>query len=147
MSTKTFKSVMERSSKKLIINKGRDCVPILIEGIESYGIDLKLADAPALALAILEAAGVEPLSEHYGANNDPSAALSHASHFLAKHAELTQAAAKEAADREALEGEALRLYRVTVPFTEPSWADLSHNQQQAWTVVATVAREIHGVKS
>lgn len=61
------------------------------------------ADAPALALAILEAAGVEPLSEHYGANNDPSAALSHASHFLAKHAELTQAAAKEAADREALE--------------------------------------------
>lgn len=97
-----------------------------------------IEEAPALALAILEAAGIADIE-------DASSLVNNAMGQLAMHVATEAAKAKEAADREALEGEALRLYKVTVPFTEPSWADLSHNQQQAWTVVAQVAREIHGV--
>lgn len=106
-------------------------------------------EAAAKALAILEAAGVEPLSEHYGANNDPSVALSHASHFLAKHAELTQAAAKEAADREALEGEALALFNSTRPDHRQigEWGNAYPMNKKRYTEVALKARELYGVKA
>lgn len=105
-------------------------------------------EAAAKALAILEAAGVKPLSEHYGANNDPAVALSHASHFLGKHAELTQAAAKEAADQEALEK---RRDALAIQFGSSNlgYKDTFESTQRAIDRVIELedqaARELHGV--
>lgn len=55
------------------------------------------AEAPAIALAILESAGVEGESEQYGVASDPAVSLRRAAHYLSRHAEQAEQAAKEAA--------------------------------------------------
>lgn len=102
--TTTFESIDHCNDG---VTVGRNSLGVLIgikrDGKTQQALTVSTGTAPAFVLAVLDEAGVEPLSEHYGDNNDPDVALRHAAHFLTKHAALTEAKAKEAADREALD--------------------------------------------
>ncbi|HAY44068.1 MAG TPA: hypothetical protein DCY59_11225 [Micrococcaceae bacterium] len=107
------------------------------------GIIIQDTKAPALALAILDAA---PGPEHVR-DGSPEAMLAIAQGQLRRAVDAfasdAEAKAQEAADQAELETEALALYRCTVPFTEPAWGGMSTNSQQAWVEVARKAREMH----
>lgn len=98
-------------------------------------------DAPALALAILEA----PASN--GAPVAPEVARAIAA--LEEYKQRTQAEAEATADREQWEDEALHLYnacRYSAGRTgRDSFGDLDEDQQRNWLGVAHQARTLHGV--
>ena len=95
-------------------------------------------DAPALALAILEAthSNAFPLA--------PEVARAIAA--LEEYKQRIQTEAEDAADREKLEGEAWQLYKArTNGSTFDSFHDLERGTQAEWTAVARAARTLHGV--
>lgn len=101
--TKTFKANESTSDARVIkvgpwTNPG---VELIVELGDRWGkgIVIPPADAPALALAILEAAGVEAIPFDEGPETIPG----HAVWALRHHVQASEAKAKEAADREALE--------------------------------------------
>lgn len=96
MSTKTFKSAS--SGRVLEVERGAATVDLFIGKAGSFKcFEVNLADAPALALAILEAAGVKTKS--FNESDAVEMALAH----LSEHVGIEAAKAKEAADREVLE--------------------------------------------
>lgn len=97
------------------------------------------ADAPALALAILEAAGVEavPFDEA------PETEAGHAAWVLRHHVQASEEAAKEAADQKELETEALTLCRVMWDNSDQQWEPMSPKAKTMWLVMARTAREMH----
>ena len=103
------------------------------------GIVIPEPDAPALALAILEAAG------HKGASS--SSCLMQAFDLIEQHVTEEDAKAKEAADREALEREAWELFKACHPETTGTSLEPGFTSYAIWTSVARKAREIHGAQS
>lgn len=97
------------------------------------------ADAPALALAILEAAGVEavPFDEA------PETEAGHAAWVLRHHVQASEEAAKEAADQKELETEALTLCRVMWDNSDQQWEPMSPKAKTMWLVMARTAREMY----
>lgn len=109
------------------------------------GCDLANADAPALALAILEAAGIVP-AHHSDYQNGTPEALEHVAQGLKDEIAIAAAEAKEAADREALEADAWELYKArTNGSTFDRFHDLERGTQAEWIAVAKHARTMHGV--
>lgn len=102
------------------------------------------SDAPALALAILEAAGVEPSSPHYGLNDSPEWNVRWASHYLGRSIELTEAKTAEAKEQAELEAEALELCNAAIRQEDGAIYD-SFSQiptPDLWLAVARKAREM-----
>lgn len=101
-----------------------------------------IEDAPAVALAILEAAGFEADID------DASSLANSAMGRLAMRVTTEAAKAKAAADREALEGEALVLlnaHRVEAGRPNATSLDDYSIEGDRWRAVARAARELHGV--
>lgn len=140
----TFKSIAPGSKATIEVAGVDGNVTVYVH--QNIGaIDLDAADAPALALAILEAAGVEPLSEHYGDDTLPATSLSRAAHYLSVYANQVNAAAKEAADQEALEAEALHLCRIMWDNPDQAWTPMSPEAKAKWLKMARTARTLRGV--
>ena len=99
-------------------------------------------DAPAVALAILEAAGYE------GKSRTGLAAVSMAVLNLRHYVEEQEAAKREAEGLKALDAEAQQLYEACPTMDNPiSWGLLSNKGQEWWRRVAVKAREIHGANN
>lgn len=104
MSTKTFKSFVS-AGRFIEVKKNGDGTNLTIykgpSRSNSYlGISVTPTDVPALALAILEAAGYAP-NDHGGVVYAESTAVDKAAWYLSKNIEKRAEATKEAADREA----------------------------------------------
>lgn len=143
--SKTFKSAIDKTIHlEVVTNESRPRLMFYAQGDLLGSVTPSASDAPAIALAILSAAGVEPLSEHYGANDDPVAMMRHAAHFLARHATLSEAAAKEAADLQELEAAAWDLFKATSPDAPGTEFGNNHSSRKVWLNVARKARELFG---
>lgn len=145
----TFNSAVPSSTQTLVVRKDHDGTAVYVRtedgGRLIAGIVLERTDAPAIALAILEAA--------QGDNEACDANAHEATVALRTYVVIREAAAKEATDREALEAEARILFDVGTDYlTELSitnrkplrWDEISETIRAAHVKVAQAAREIHG---
>lgn len=141
----TFKSIYQ---KDLAVEKfGTSQITVTLgapdeEPAAKYIFDRDIA--PALALAILEAAGVksaEPMRSDRDFFGGDELGAEYAVMWLrnlAKHNE-------EAADREELEAEALHLCRIMWDNPDQAWAPMRPEAKAKWLKMARKARELHGV--
>lgn len=140
MTSKTFKS--EVSHGRLSISDTRNglfTVAVRRSGESVDMIDLKTETAPALALAILEAAGESPLGEARWVN-DAKYALGEIAIFRSNK----EADAKEQAE---LEAEALELFKTLMGvkgYENFTWSEVASKDD--WLAVARKAREIGAKK-
>lgn len=148
MTSKTFKSA--KSTLELgVVRANTDHVRVWIEEADkrTFGmIDMSPSDAPALALAILEAAGVEGSSTG-GLITGARIAVGELKRHVAKQERIT-AEAKEQAE---LEDEAFNLYRAYMAVHEPmnaigDWQMLAERTKEKWLAVARKAREMSAEK-
>lgn len=139
--TKEFASAATSSDRTLVIDSSGDSGILKIMRGDYYigGINLDPANAPALALAILEAAGIEPVPF----DEAPETEAGHAAWVLRHHVQASEEAAKEAADQKELETEALTLCRVMWDNSDQQWAPMSPKAKAMWLVMARTAREMH----
>ncbi|MFI8412828.1 hypothetical protein ACIGB6_10160 [Paeniglutamicibacter gangotriensis] len=140
----TFKSSVSNRTIDVTAASTRS-VGLILSDDSSLDIIIAKADAPALALSILEAAGHRP------AAYDPERLsgddlLAYIAHKLAVHVGDEVKRAKEAADREELEGEALELsnaWRASYDIDPlSSWDQVA--SPGVFVALARKAREIHG---
>lgn len=126
-----------------VIRTNEDLLRLSIStpGVETYGcIDLAPSDAPALALVILEAAGVKPYA--LGKRTYLGTAVVNLQAEVSEQEERS-AEAKEQAE---LEGEALALRNALHGASEtdfPTWPGESEAKEN-WLAVARKARELGG---
>lgn len=140
MTSKTFKSALD-SPVTLEVERETHPAGVYLT-IGQATILLGASDAPALALAILEAAGVEAFGAGY---------LNKAVDCLQLHAREQERATAEATERAELEAEALELFnaaedvpaRVSEPAVE-SFEGMPRYVRERWLAVARRAREIGG---
>lgn len=116
--------------------------------LENTMFMLAPADAPALCLAILEAAGY---SEEYEGGNCWAGPLGQAMHMLRLETEAQERAIAEARERAELEAEAFNLYRAYMSVHEPlnaigDWHMLAERTKEKWLAVARRAREMRAEK-
>lgn len=104
-----------------------------------------IEEAPALALAILEAAGVKACAKEFGATAGTMAQLEDIAWALADYSNAKALEAEQAADREALEVEALHLCRIMWDNPDQAWTPMSPEAKAKWLKMARTARELHGV--
>lgn len=98
--SKTFKSAVSHREVRIWPTDAGFAIAVLDDGLnESMSTQLAPADAPAICLAILEAAGVQAIPFDEGPESEPG----HAVWALRHHVQASEAKAKEAADREALD--------------------------------------------
>lgn len=145
---KSTKSTLELT----VVRTYEDLVRIITQLPDETGrcIDLAPSDAPALALAILEAAGVvhhDPDDTPYekSERTENMGALNMSAFYLAKHVNDTEKAEFLAKEQAELEAEALELrnaYMNQIGRTNVAWDDMSEEQQEIWLAVARKAREL-----
>ncbi|MGO4298279.1 hypothetical protein [Glutamicibacter sp. MCAF14] len=141
MSTKTFHD----DDRKLEVQENEGQINLYIEGeINELGINLAPSDAPALALAILEAAGHRPVAY------DPERLagddlLAYIAHRLAVHVGDEAKRTAKAKDKAELEAEALELYKAAYP-VHADWDWKSVANTDKWLAVARRAREMKAEK-
>lgn len=151
MSSKIFKSAV--SEGRLSIAEApnrRFTVGIRRNGVATDMVDLAPSDAPALALAILEAAGVETVNHTVRGLGNPDwlEGIAHSLQLHIEHeAKLTAAAKAEAEEMAKLEAEALDLYNARILFLGgealTSFEKLNQDSKGMWLAVARRAREIN----
>ena len=147
---KTFKSAFEDSSYRLQVCKytGDEHVTLWIlgRGSDSAIIAIDPSDAPALALAILEAAGVEPVDHKVTGLGKPNW-LEGIAHGLKLHIEHDAKRTAEAEAQAKLEAEALELLNVRRKFEGIEHVDALDDVPKAtrnlWLAVARKARELN----
>lgn len=107
------------------------------------GIVIPAADAPALALAILEAA--YPPAD-YVLDGSPEAFLAVSAEYLRKASSAIEANTKNTAARAALEADAWTLYESAFPDDRPypNFERFPEHLRDAWIRVALKAREMKG---
>lgn len=139
-SFKSDKSTLELS----VIRTNEDLLRVGIStpGVETYGsIDLAPSDAPALALAILEAAGRTDSSK--GGIIDK---VSNAMLLLKEHVKAEERNTLEAKEQAELEGEALELFNANQGTDLDDWKYADRSVVSSWVRVARKAREIGAEK-
>jgi len=95
-------------------------------------------EAPALALAVLEAAGYEEHQKGWDVLNSADENFAQAMRCLSKGLELQERATAEAEAQAKLEAEALELYQL--------WETLQSDDETVWLAVARRAREMRAEK-
>lgn len=136
--SKTFKSAS--SERILEVDRGAATVDLFIGKAGSFKcFEVNLADAPSIALAILEAAGWP--------EEDKSSATRPIMQDLRCVVEFDERKAKEAADREALEAEARTLWESQTELLGHFWHRLDEAENRRWITIARAARELHKAKS
>lgn len=137
MSSKTFKSVVHGSSIQVHDNGEGVFIGLIREGSMTRGTTLGKSDAPALALAILEAAG------H---NASPNGSFSVAACYLRQGVKEQERATAEAEELAELEAEALELRNEFTGQTATEWAYPTTTAKEGWLAVARKAREMRAEK-
>lgn len=148
--TKEFKSALQASNMSIVVQKGSH-ERFIVEvggGIARSSVALDASDAPALALAILEAAGITSADGDFDKQvfGGPAKGAEYAVMWLRHLAEHQTTAAKEAADRAVLWQEASDLYHSVFP-DNPTFAtpdQMPEHLRDGWVRAALKAREIHG---
>lgn len=148
--TKTFKSVIHDHLSLQVVRLTHEeiSVGVLDRSKLLKGLTVGATDAPAIALAFLEAAGVQ--ARNYdgvtvGTSEDLSQIVMNLKNYIDQEAYARVLAAKEAADREALEGDAWELWKAFNPGTVfTSWASLTERHRDDFLRVAHRARELNG---
>ena len=138
--SKTFKSAHTKRNIEIARSPLGD-VAIAMSDIMSRDIVLNKTCAPAIALAILEAAGIEAIPFDEGPETIPG----HAVWALRHHVQELEAKAKEAADQKVLKAEAFTLYSAA-PFRSGvhSFELLSDGAKVQWLSIARASRDLHG---
>lgn len=145
--SKTFKSM---STYKVITVAAERNVPGFFLEIQpsdgdSETISLASSEAPALALAILEAAGVKATRRppNFIAGSDYQ--LENAAYEIDEYIRAREITAAAEADRVKLEAEALKLCNEFYSESATSWkeARISAGQKESWLAVARAARELN----
>lgn len=148
--SKTFKSTNDTDAPIHHLMVGESDGEVLVRvhfGNTHKGVLIDQSDVPALALAILEAAGVK-VQHHPHAHATSPEFLELIAHSLTLQIQGTAAKAKVAADREALDAEALALYKAYAQGTNLQNINaLATFTADEFRRMATAAREIHGAKS
>lgn len=149
MTSNSFKSAYPgRSNQSLGIVRADNRVRVSVDhGSDgARGIIIAPSDAPALALAILEAAGY---GEEIVTDGSPDGHIQVAKYYLYEGVKAHASITAEARERAELEAEALELFRAFqhvradgVFVSVPSFASLSEPQQAEWLAVARRAREL-----
>lgn len=145
--SKIFKSALiQYGDRTLTVKEHAGHVNVTVRDPEAtFGATVSSADAPALALAILDAA---PGPDHVR-DGSPEAmlAIAHGQLRRAVDAFATEAEAKAkgAADQKVLEAEAFTLYSAA-PFTSGvhSFELLSDGAKVQWLSIARASRDLHG---
>lgn len=133
---KTFKNATN-SGTEVYVGEGinTDSVQLIIRnvgsGIGKAGIYLNSSDAPALALAILEAAGY---GEEVVTDGSPDGHVRVAKYYLYEGVKAHASITAEAKAQAELEAEALELYQL--------WETLQSDDETVWLAVARRAREL-----
>lgn len=142
--SKTFKSAVSHREVRIWPTDAGFAIAVLDDvSNESTSTQLAPTDAPAICLAILEAAGVQAIPFDEGPESEPG----HAVWALRHHVQASEAKAKEAADREKLEGEALALcsaFQDAGGYARADVMTMHHYDYGKWMDAARKAREIHG---
>lgn len=137
MTSKTFKSHSELA-KTISVTRSQGRVLVEIEDPKHLiAINVSDTDAPALALAILEAAGVKPV----GYPGNSTITLGSVVGDLALVIAEQERATAEARERAELEAEALEL-RNEYFDKECAWSDINDVGQALWLRMARKAREL-----
>ncbi|MGP9528616.1 hypothetical protein [Glutamicibacter sp. AOP5-A2-18] len=141
MTSKTFKNA-EGYNIQLSVSKcdGMVEISILYPNGDEHTTSISPSDAPALALAILEAAGVTETDSPY---------MQEAADNLRAYILIEEKVAAEAKEQAELEAEALELLRASQCIRTdgmyayvPSFAELSDPSKTKWLAVARKAREM-----
>lgn len=147
--SKTFKSAFEDSSYRLEVGKnlGAEHLSLWIvgRGLDSTSIAIDPSDAPALALAILEAAGY---GEEVVTDGSPDGHIQVAKYYLYEGVKAHASIAAEAEAQAKLEAEALELFNARQEAInsfdwEPYKDFANEDSKQTWLAVARRAREIN----
>lgn len=113
----------------------------------SLSTSLRRSDAPAIALAIIEASGITPAHSDSWTAGEPDN-LARIAADLQHHIERRDARTQEAADREALEDEAAQFLSLIYPSGAAGsvrpFSGYSTDAQNLGIEYALKAREIHG---
>lgn len=143
MSEVKFKGFAQDGERELIVDRLFTDPRLLTKAgdDDKLGIRIAPSDAPALALAILEAAGVEAKPS----NDDPGTPgnLGRIAYQLMIHIEDAENITAEAEAQAKLEAEALEL-RNEYFNNERAWSDLNDDGQTLWLRMARKARELGG---
>lgn len=147
MTIKTFKSSHNYLHDMEVDTHPDGSVRFSVDADYFVGFCVSPSDAPALALAILEAAGVVPVQRDYESYDDGTPAhLQAVAYFLKQHNEAQERTTAEARERAELEAEALELCN---EFIEDmgydrvdSWDGSVPSKKEAWLAVARRAREL-----
>ncbi|MGP9727929.1 hypothetical protein [Glutamicibacter sp. AOP3-A1-12] len=140
MTTKTFKSATRPEERRIKVSTSdKKNLHLTITGDANAGIQLAPSDAPALALAILEAAGLPDVDDDW---------LGEAVMGLRRHIQIRDKRAAEAKDQAELEAEALELFKASGTYGSDriflQFSHLDDHIQKAWLAVASRARELGG---
>lgn len=152
MTSKTFKSAGNPEATISVVPSADGVRTVHVHGIEASGVTVPREDAPALALAILEAAGVEPDREPLECQVSLGTIVADLQDTI-RHGEALAAAAKERAE---LEAEALELLNAfssehskcnafSSEYSECESFDEIPNPED-WLAVARRAREMRAEK-
>lgn len=142
--SKTFKSVTPGNDHVLYAHASAGQVRVAIEGKRHSGIIISRDDAPALALAILEAAGFTS-EDLQGDDSDRHFSL--AVHHLLRGIEEREretAAAREQAELEAEARDFYDAYHSTADWPYQDWVMLEERYKAQFYAVARRARELGG---
>lgn len=148
MTSKTFKSGYMSDNSRLEIESAIASASFHITHctvVSEKSFMFNNTDAPALALAILEAAGVEPKMTQFDRVGDQEQ-LEAIADGLVGYIEAHKASTAEAKEQAVLEGEALALFnaaREGMALTEyGSYEQLDNHSRRKWLAVARKAREM-----
>lgn len=139
--SKTFKSFLgENGSRRLHVDRRPEGTNLWVSDNSwesDYGITIAPSEAPALALAILEAAGVTEADSPY---------MHEAADNLRAYILIEEKVSAEARERAELEAEALELLNAHREATGNPLAEsldgLLYNAKETWLAVARRAREL-----
>lgn len=152
MNTKTFTDPTNDSNELIVDKSPTGKVRLTTDSRAYTGVLLAPSDAPALALAILEAAGVvhhDPDDTPYekSERTENMGALNMSAFYLAKHVNDAEKAEFLAKAQAELEAEALELFKASGAYGSDrfflKFSDLEETTQSAWLAVARRAREIN----
>lgn len=153
--SKTFKSAYaEHGDQKLNIIGVDDGVRVSVDhgSHGAKGIIIAPSDAPALALAILEAAGFKAEFHATGTFQDGDCwQLENVAQVIKDYLSIKDAEAAEAEARAKLEAEALKLLLAFQTIDDPDnrgceWRQYGTNTKDKWLAVARRAREMRAEK-
>lgn len=141
-----YLTITERPNTSItVMSDSRGPLIVASDGPGARAVRYTPDDAPALALAILEAAGYDDMAD------DANLADVHAfnaMHKLQESVDTQERATAEAKEQAELEAEALELYNARILFIGgealTSFEKLNQDNKDMWLAVARKAREMNG---